>query len=149
MAEPAYVADTNVLLRLTKPEDQDYPLVQRATTRLWDRGTEICYTPQNLAEFWNVATRPSGRNGFGLSIPETDRRVQIIESNMTLLEDNERIHREWRRMVILHSVSGVQVYDARLAAAMRVHGVTHLLTFNTQDFTRFSGITAVHPRDVT
>ena len=68
---------------------------------------------------------------------------------MTLLEDNERIHREWRRMVILHSVSGVQVYDARLAAAMRVHGVTHLLTFNTQDFTRFSGITAVHPRDVT
>jgi hypothetical protein len=32
---------------------------------------------------------------------------------------------------------------------MRVHGVTHLLTFNTQDFARYSGITAVHPRDVT
>jgi len=42
--------------------------VQRATTRLGDRGMEICHTPQNLAEFWNVATRPSGRNGLGLSI---------------------------------------------------------------------------------
>jgi hypothetical protein len=42
-------------------------------------------------------------------------------------------------------VSGVQVHDARIAAAMRVHGVTHLLTLNTGDFTRYPGITAVHP----
>jgi hypothetical protein len=40
---------------------------------------------------------------------------------------------------------GVQVREARLVAAMHVHGVTHLLTLNDQDFTRFDGITVVDP----
>jgi predicted nucleic acid-binding protein len=42
-------------------------------------------------------------------------------------------------------VMGVQVHDARLAAAMRVHRVSHILTLNVTDFERFSGLTAVHP----
>ena len=33
--------------------------------------------------------------------------------------------------------------------AMLVHGLTHLLTFNVDDFRRFEGITVVHPQDVT
>jgi predicted nucleic acid-binding protein len=46
-----------------------------------------------------------------------------------------------------YGVSGVQVYDARLAAAMIVHNVTHILTFNTSDFARYApeGIVAVDP----
>lgn len=50
-----------------------------------------------------------------------------------------------RRLVIAHSVSGVQVHDARLAAAMKIHAVTHLLTLNPADFTRYPHITLVHP----
>jgi predicted nucleic acid-binding protein len=42
----------------------------------------------------------------------------------------------------------VQVHDARLVAVMEVHGLTHLLTFDTPDFHRFAGITAVHPQDL-
>lgn len=38
-----------------------------------------------------------------------------------------------------HSVLGVQVHDARLAAAMYVHRVNHILTLNVSDFSRFSG----------
>lgn len=41
---------------------------------------------------------------------------------------------------------GVNVYDARLVAVMRVHELTHILTFNTKDFTRYANeITPVHP----
>lgn len=40
---------------------------------------------------------------------------------------------------------GVNVHDARLVAAMLVHGLTDILTFNTKDFARYSEITAVHP----
>jgi predicted nucleic acid-binding protein len=47
-----------------------------------------------------------------------------------------------------HRVSGAQVHDARLVAAMRVHGVKRILTFNTRDFTRFTGIEAIHPADL-
>ncbi len=39
----------------------------------------------------------------------------------------------------------VNVHDARLVAAMLVHGLSHILTFNTTEFARYSEITAVHP----
>jgi hypothetical protein len=57
---------------------------------------------------------------------------------------------EWRRLVFAYGVSGVQVHDAHLVAAMRVHGLTHILPFNTADFARYApeGITAVDPRTV-
>jgi len=45
-------------------------------------------------------------------------------------------------------VSGVQVHDARLAAAMRVHGVKRILTFNDRDFARYADMEAIHPRAV-
>jgi predicted nucleic acid-binding protein len=51
-------------------------------------------------------------------------------------------------MVVAYGVSGVQVHDARLAAAMRVHGMTHILTFNPADFQRYPGITVVHPANL-
>ena len=49
--------------------------------------------------------------------------------------------------MVAHAVSGVQVHDARLVAAMHVHAVTHLLTLNDRDFTRYPDITAVNPRN--
>ena len=64
---------------------------------------------------------------------------------MILLPDSEAIYWEWRRVVLQHSVLGVQVHDARLAASMYVHGVGHILTLNVADFSRFNGLTAVHP----
>jgi hypothetical protein len=43
---------------------------------------------------------------------------------------------------------GKNAHDARLVAAMRVHGLTHLLTFNAQDFRRYPGINVVTPGDL-
>lgn len=46
---------------------------------------------------------------------------------------------------------GVQVYDARLVATMKIHGIiTHILTFNVGDFECYQaeGIKAVTPQDV-
>ena len=37
------------------------------------------------------------------------------------------------------------MHDAKLAAAMHVHGVNRILTFNTKDFERFKDIEAIHP----
>ena len=90
-------------------------------------------------------TRPVVRNGFGLTVDDAEREVRAIEAGMIFLPDNEAVYREWRRIVVQHSVLGVQVHDARLAAAMYIHQVGHILTLNVSDFTRFSGLIAVHP----
>lgn len=146
----SYLADTNILLRLTEKSDPQHVLVKRAITALHDAGEKVFYTLQNLTEFWNVCTRPAtARKGLGLSIEETDKRALIIERYFTLLPaGDEAVHAVWRQLVVAHRVSGVQVHDARLVAAMRVHGISHILTFNGKDFERYPRITAVNPRNI-
>lgn len=144
-----FLTDTNILLRLLEPNDPEYSLVRAAVDALLAREERLCFVSQNLIEFWNVCTRPVAKNGLGLTIAETDERARLIESRLTLLADNERVHAEWRRLVVAHSVAGVQVHDARLVAAMLVHGVANLLTLNDRDFSRYTDVKAIHPRDVT
>jgi predicted nucleic acid-binding protein len=141
-----FLADTNVLLRLAEPQDPDHEIVQDAVRLLISRGEEICYSPQNLVEFWNVCTRPLEQNGFGLSPNAADERARVIESAFRLLPDSESVHVEWRRLVVQHGVTGVKVHDTRLVAVMIVHKVTNLLTLNDRDFARYAGIRVVSPR---
>ncbi len=51
-------------------------------------------------------------------------------------------------MVVQYSVSGVQVHDARLAAAMYAHGISEVLTLNDADSGRFAGIHAIDPHHI-
>jgi predicted nucleic acid-binding protein len=146
MDDSRYLLDSNILIRWVQRTDADYTLVASALDLLSKGGTALCYTSQNLAEFWNACTRPAVRNGFGLTPQETDRRARFIEANLQLLPDSLAVHQEWRKLLVLHAVSGVQVYDARLVAAMRIHGVRRILTFNDRDFVRYTDIEAVHPR---
>jgi len=145
MAIVSCLVDTNILLRISRRSDPQHMLVDAALARLAGQGTTLFYAHQNIAELWNAMTRPVARNGLGLTVADADRFVQAIESGMSLLPDNEAVYREWRRIVVQYGVSGVQVHDARLAAAMYVHHVDHLLTLNVADFSRFTGLTAVHP----
>ncbi|HKV48296.1 MAG TPA: hypothetical protein VJN69_09410 [Candidatus Acidoferrales bacterium] len=56
------------------------------------------------------------------------------------------LREEWERLVATYRVSGKNTHDARLAAAMAVHGVNSILTFNTDDFARYPGISVLDPR---
>jgi predicted nucleic acid-binding protein len=143
-----YLADTNILLRVLRRGDPSNAIIKASLRALWQRREQVCYTPQNMVEFWRVCTRPAADNGFGLSVPETDARARLIERIFTLLPDGPDIHALWRQIVVDCAVSGVQVHDARLVAAMRVNGLTHILTLNTADFRRYPGIVPVHPRDI-
>jgi predicted nucleic acid-binding protein len=142
---PRYLIDTNVLLRMFRPDDPQHQLVRAALDELGRRGTETCYSLQNIAEFWNVCTRPVERNGYGLSISDTNQCIERIERTMTFLPDNEEVYLTWRRLVITNQVRGVQVHDARLVAIMQVYGLTRILTLNQPDFLRYANIQAVHP----
>ena len=108
----------------------------------------LYYSMQNVAEYWNVCTRTADRNGYGLSIAETNRGVLAIEHRMTYLPDNEQVYAIWRELVMAYGVRGLQVHDARLAAIMKAYGLNRILTLNQPDFLRYAGIQAVHPNQV-
>ena len=143
-----YLADSNVLIFSVQRKHPWHEEAVGALEFLLARDEPVCVFLQNIAEFWNVCTRPADRNGLGLSVDETERRLADLEPILTILHDTPAVYTEWRRIVSQHAVKGVQVHDARLAAAMKVHGIGHILTYNVGDFKRYSGITAVHPRDV-
>jgi len=144
-----YLVDSNVLLRLLQRNDPHHSIIRQAVRSLVARGDELCCAPQNIIELWNVSTRPAtARGGFGLTTAETDRRVRLIERVLTVLEETPAVYPEWRRLVMGNSVNGVQVHDARIVAVMNVHAITHVLTLNGADFSRYAGITCVAPDQV-
>jgi len=145
-----YLVDTNILLSLSEPTRIDHADVERCVKALLKGGDSLLYTSQILGEFWNVSTRPvNSRGGLGLTATETDRRLRVIEKRFILLEDNLRVHFQWRQLVVKYSVAGVAVHDARIVATMSIHGVTHLVTNNVKDFSRYSGImTAISVQDL-
>ena len=140
------LADSGILLRLFEPGDPRTDAVLRTLATLRGRGDTLVTAAQNVAEFWNVSTRPStARGGFGLSLSDTVLRLEDVERGFTLLPELPTTYPIWRNLIVAHAVLGKQVHDARLAALMLSHGVTHLVTLNGRDFTRYPGLTVIDP----
>jgi predicted nucleic acid-binding protein len=135
-----YLIDTNVLLRSIHRGHPAFGLARAVFHELADREQQIVVATQTFVEFWAVCTRPIEQNGLGLSAEHTNRIVTRLEAKLRRLPESDEIYGEWRRLVASHSVSGKKVHDARLVAAMRVHGVQDIVTFNTADSDRYSEI---------
>ena len=145
----SWLVDTNILLRLVEPAHSMHPVAAGAFESLLSLDEAICALPQNIAEFWNVLTRPAtARGGYGLSVTEAERRLLFIERHFSLLPDSAAAYFEWKRLVVAHQVMGIQVHDARLAALMTTHGISHVLTLNPADFARYTGIIVVTPHEI-
>lgn len=143
-----YVVDTSVLARIIHKNHPMQQTAKDAVKLLLSRGETLCVFPQNLYEFWVVATRPVLQNGFGMTPVDAETQIAEFETLFSLKLDTPVIYLEWRNLVTQHSVAGKNAHDTRIVAAMKTHGVTHLLTFNTDDFKRYTGISVVSPAQV-
>jgi len=142
------LVDTNILLRTIEPAHEQHPQATHATDVLRRHGNILCLVPQNIYEFWVVATRPREVNGVGMAPAEANRAVSDFLHLFTLLRDERAIFEEWRDIVVDNQVCGVKAHDARLAAAMFRHGIERILTFNIVDFRRFDHVQVLDPETV-
>jgi predicted nucleic acid-binding protein len=143
-----YLLDTNLLLRLSDQASPDRALTEQAILKLRVNGDLLCITTQNLMEFWAVVTRPTNVNGYGWSTQEAAAEVQYLLKKFVHLPDPPDVLQHWLALVSQYDIKGRRTHDARLAAVMLAHGITHLLTFNTGDFASFTNISLVHPSDL-
>jgi predicted nucleic acid-binding protein len=141
------LVDTNVLLVCIQRENPLHASATAIIDSFLSEGEVLYVLHQNIAELWNVCTRPSDKNGLGLTVAETNLRLGTLENICMVLHENESVYYRWRRLIVRHGVRGVQVHDARIAAAMQEHEISKLLTYNAKDFKRFDGIAAVSPND--
>jgi predicted nucleic acid-binding protein len=138
------LVDTNVLLRRTQPANDKHASAVESVAQLLASGEAVCITPQVVAEFWNVITHPILNNGLGFAAAAAHAEVDKPERVLSLLPDVPALYGEWKRLVVQYGVLGVKVHDARLVAAMNIHGVPRILTFNAGDFARY-GIEVLEP----
>jgi predicted nucleic acid-binding protein len=143
------LVDTGVLLRAFDRSSSDQKTIFRAFRKLWADGHELATTHQNIAEFWNVATRPqNARGGFGLTCLEAERRLVVIEKLGTILTFNNGCYVAWRQIITKHSIVGVAVHDARLVGVMEHYRISHVVTLNSADFRRYGSLVVWTPADV-
>ncbi len=142
-----YLLDTNILVRFSNLDDSQSPMVRAGISGLLKRGDDLFLVPQSLYEFWSVCTRPKtgNSNGVGWTPIEAREELDKLLEQFTLLPDRPELFERWLELVTKFEVSGRPSHDARLVAAMQTHGLTHLLTLNTDDFKRFSSVSALHP----
>lgn len=131
--------DTGVLLRAFDAKSPHCRPIRQALRKLVEDGEPLMVTVQNMAEFWNVATRPLEYNGQGLSPERVKRRISIIERFCEVLAEDTPSYEHWKRIVELLGVTGVKVHDARLVSVMLRSGLKRILTLNESDFRRYVG----------
>jgi predicted nucleic acid-binding protein len=83
--------DTNILLRRAQPSHPSHAFAVDSVARLLAAGETVHFTLQNIAEFWNVATRRAERNGLGFEAAVTLTEVERIEAAFELLPDTPPI----------------------------------------------------------
>jgi predicted nucleic acid-binding protein len=142
------LVDTKILTRSAEPGHAMHATATSAVTSLRGQGHTLCVIPQVLYEFWVVCTRPTSVNGLGKTAAEAATELAALRALFPMLDDTPAIFPAWEQLVISEAVLGKNAHDARIVASMRVHGVTHILTFNDADFRRFAGITALNPAAV-
>ena len=140
------LADTNILIRRVNRHDLQHKDARSALRHFSTLEYQVCIVPQNILEFWNVATRPLDKNGLGLMPRHVERIVARFEQLYQILPENPDVYPLWRNLVAKYSVSGLKAYDTRIVASAMVYGITKILTFNTADFRRYSEIEVLDPK---
>jgi predicted nucleic acid-binding protein len=107
------LVDTNVLLRSVQPSHPMHGAAVRTIADLIRAEESLIITPQIVAEFWVVATRPAEQNGLGWTHEKTLQEVNRIEQFFALVTESVDVYREWKRLVTAQKVTGVQAHDAR------------------------------------
>jgi predicted nucleic acid-binding protein len=143
------LVDTSVLIRTLQPHHSLFTPADRAIRLLPEQGRGFHIVAQNLIELWTVATRPSGENGLGMTVTQAAAELQRIKGIFLFLPETPAIYPAWEALVLEHQITGKPSHDARLVAAMQVHRLTAVLTFDKTGFSRFPGLEVVHPADVT
>jgi len=144
-----YLVDTGVLLRLFDRSDSEHMTILKLFMSLRRAGQNFATCPQNIAEFWNVSTRPSSaRGGYGQPVLSTERRVRYIERLGAVLPETPEAYHVWRKLAAEHGLIGVAVHDARLVAMMKVSGIKTIITLNAKDFSRYQEIETATPQSL-
>ncbi len=93
------LVDTNIVTRSAQPSHPMYQPAVDAVDLLTRQGELLCLVPQNIYEFWVVATRPVALNGLGLSVAEAQAQLAPLKQIFTLVHDTPLVLTQWEQLI--------------------------------------------------
>ena len=135
--------DTNILTTAKQPERPQYNQVTNQVLQYIQQKEELIICPQNLYEFYVVATRPLAQNGFGFSSDYAMNELQDLQNTYSFLNDPPDLFIHWQGIIQQYNTAGKKAHDAKLVAFMNGHGIKQIYTLNAEDFNRYSDIITV------
>jgi len=114
----SYVMDSNILLRMAQDTHPMHAVATQAATMLIRQGETVHIIPQNLYEFWSVATRKIEDNGLGLSIIEAQTEIAKLKSLFGFVANKPNIRSsmlvDWPNSIITGGYSD-QIQSVQMA----------------------------------
>ena len=142
MAGSGVFLDTNILVCAVRPESPRYFHARGLLRRLEEADSEIWISRQILREFLTVLSRPQP------PLPPMTRNAllsaaQEYERAFCFAEDQDVVTQQLFLLLDQLPTGGKQVHDANIVATMLAYGIPRLVTYNLEDFRRFSGLVDV------
>lgn len=139
--------DSNILLSASDRDRSAFTACRQILSGSTEAGYHLYIGPQIVREYLVVATRSVEVNGLGLSIKDALHNIAQFRRRTVMVGETEKSVEKLLALITDHSVSGKRIHDANIIALMTEHGISHLVTLNTDDFKAFSGIYLYTPYD--
>jgi hypothetical protein len=120
------LVDTSLLGRMTDKLDPRYATTHHAIRKLRSVREQLVTVPQNIFEFWAVATRARIHNGLEMSTDRAALWVGCFRRLFIILPDRPELPEVWLGLVKSNAIRGFKSHDVRFVAAMQTHGILNL-----------------------
>jgi len=138
---PERLIDTNILVYgYDVSETEKHPIAQQLLRQIWQAGGGVVCV-QNLMEFFVVITRK-----VAAPIPMADAKMiidDIVKSDNWKIIDRDVY--TFLDAIDLASQYHVHIWDATIAACMKEHGISDIVTEDKNHFEKIPGIQAIVP----
>jgi predicted nucleic acid-binding protein len=144
MADDPIFIDTNVLVHAGVMESPFHRSALSAIQAREQSGVKLWISRQVLREYLVTLTRPQTYT-HPVPISTLIPQIRSFENRFRVAEDGPQITEKLLALMEQIPTGGRQVHDANIVATMQAYGIRHLLTHNTDDFKRFSGLITLLP----
>lgn len=138
---PRYVLDFTILLELADPHSAWKEAARQTIDDIQRQGHTCVAFDHGYAQLWSTLTRPAMMNGHDLSPEEARAAIDALRAEFQPLGASVGDH--WLDVATENGLVGNDVHVARMLAAMKASGATHLLTASPPVLPARSGIEVV------
>lgn len=138
--------DTNILYYSNNPSDVFGQQSIERVNELSSQNNELLISPQILREYANATLRNAIFQKLDLksSIEDVIWNIARFRRDFEVLPESPEVFENWLRLLPALTTNR-DIFDFNIAATLQAHQISHILTHNVSDFSKFSSWLTVLP----